>query len=91
MSMDALEFSGKNPLVTVGEPGLGCVNPVLFRAGMRTSRRALAPQLIRLAKGLVPTLDGLPDSPSSMALSSAAEVVDDIEDTEPRLNPDMFV
>lgn len=86
----------KNPLETVGDgaPGLGCVKLALFlAAGTRTSRSALAPQLSRLANGLLLTLEGLPllPSPSSIALSSAAEAVDDMEDTEPLLNPEMFV
>lgn len=50
---------------------------------MRTSLRALAPQLIRRANGLV----GLPDagSESSMALSSCIDEVEEMEDTEPLL------
>lgn len=76
---DVLLVSGQKPLETVGDDEFGGKGP----RGMRTSRRARAPQLILLANGLV----GLPEtgSESSMAFSSGPEAFDEIEDTEPRL------
>lgn len=73
---------GDIPRETVGEEALG-LGGTLEDPGSRTSRRALAPQLIRRANGLL----GLPEasSVSSMALSSCAEDMDEIEETDPRL------
>jgi len=52
--------------------------------GILTSLKALAPQLMRRANGLV----GEPcASPSSTALSSNVEVVDETDETEPRRAP----
>lgn len=72
-ALDVLFPSSQKPLETVGDDTTGFVG-ALDRFGSRTSRRALAPQLIRLTKGLV----GLPDagSESSMALSSEMELIE---------------
>lgn len=69
------------PLDTVGDEALG-LGGTRDAEGRRTSRKARAPQLMRLANGLV----GLPDagSESSMALSSNIDDDDEIDDTEPR-------
>lgn len=74
-------LSSQNPREIVGEEVLG-LGGTLADPGRRTSRRALAPQLIRRTKGLL----GLPeaDSESSMALSSCTEDTDEIEETDPR-------
>lgn len=81
-SVGALVVSNQKPRETVGDEAPGVIGPLGLEAGMRTSRSALAPQLILLAKGEV----GLPlASLSSTALSSAVDVEDEIEETEPRL------
>lgn len=72
-ALDVLFPSSQKPLETVGDDATGLVG-ALDRVGSRTSRRALAPQLIRPTKGLV----GLPDasSVSSIALSSEMELTE---------------
>jgi len=81
VSGDRREERGDIPREIVGEEVLG-LGGTLADPGRRTSRRALAPQLIRRTKGLL----GLPeaDSESSMALSSCTEDTDEIEETDPR-------
>lgn len=75
-------LSSQKPRDIVGEEALG-LGGTLEATGRRTSRSALAPQLILLANGLL----GLPDagSDSSMALSSCVDDADEIDETEPRL------
>jgi len=74
-------LSSQNPRETVGEepPGLGGTRDVV---GIRTSRRALAPQLILRTNGLVGL--AFAGSVSSIALSSAVDVAEETEETEPR-------
>lgn len=90
-SLGARLLSIQNPLVIVGLPGPTPADlgpPDVFMGvtiGSLTSLKARAPQLMRLASGLV----GLPlaGSLSSTAESSIAEDEDETDETDPRLMP----
>lgn len=76
-------FSNQNPLATVGELAPGVLG-VTIDDGILTSLKALAPQLMRRANGLV----GEPwASPSSTAFSSNVDALELTDETEPRRAP----